>query len=49
MIINNFALGEKKSKRNFYQYNYNKVNSFYPMEKIQNIKYNEPKKVMMKI
>ena len=26
--INNFALGEKKSKRNFYQYNYHRVNSF---------------------
>ncbi len=30
--INNYALGEKKSKRNLYQYNYHRVNSFYPME-----------------
>ena len=44
VIINNFALGEKKSKRNFYQYNYNKVNSFYPMENNSKYKIQRTKK-----
>lgn len=44
VIINNFALGEKKSKRNFYQYNYHKVNSFYPMENNSKYKISRTKK-----
>lgn len=48
--INNFALGEKKSKRNFYEYNYHRVNSFYPMEdnskyKIQRTKKNDDENI----
>lgn len=42
--INNFALGEKKSKRNFYQYNYHRVNSFYPMENNSKYKKQRTKK-----
>ena len=30
--LNNYALGKNKAKRNFYIYNYHRVNSFYPME-----------------
>ena len=32
LSLNNYALGKNKAKRNFYIYNYHRVNSFYPME-----------------
>tara|TARA_X000000950_G_C13917542_1_gene661769 strand:+ start:5618 stop:6460 length:843 start_codon:yes stop_codon:yes gene_type:complete len=32
LSLNNYALGKNKEKRNFYIYNYHRVNSFYPME-----------------
>ena len=48
MKINNFALGEKKIKK-FYEYNYHRVNSFYPMEDNSKYKIQRTKKMMMKI
>lgn len=32
LSLNNYALGKNKAQRNFYIYNYHRVNSFYPME-----------------
>jgi len=42
--INNYALGEKKSKRKFFHYDSHRVNSFYPMENNSKYKIQRTKK-----
>jgi len=42
--INNYALGESKSRRKFYEYNSHRVNSFYPMEENSKYKIQRTKK-----
>ena len=44
LFLNNYALGKSNSKRNFYIYDYHRVNSFYPMENNSKYKKQRTKK-----